>query len=275
MENIDLEFKIILNLIKSNSNEGLINGNKEYENIEKCAKLKLAYYKEKCFDKRLMEEISEKEMEELVYAIINFDKGIEQLEEESNETIYAMNELGERYCYANMDKEALKLFEEASNKGCIKAKYNKISLIGKMHYYGKGINKDYTKAFGLFSQVQETNAQAKFYLSKMYLFGYGVEEDEKMGENLIDEAVRMRSKEAIEFLFFYNANMVKLIQELNLEKNCAKKIMKFIDSLNVEKIKNITQKEKGVIDIEFEENKHYQVKLSCDGKLKSKGTFLF
>lgn len=269
MENTDIEYKIILNLIKSNCNEELVSENKEIKNIEKCAMLKLANYKAKCFDKRLIEEISEKEMKELVYAIINFDKGIEQLKKESIENIYAMNELGERYYNANMDEEALKLFEEAENKGCIIAKYNKITLLGKKFYYGKGINQDYIKAYELFSQVQETNAQAKYYLSKMYLFGYGVEEDEKMGENLIDEAVRMRSKEAIEFLFFYNENMVKLMQEFKLDKSIAKEILKKLDSLNVQNIKNIVQKGEGSIDVETQENVHYLISTSINNQIKS------
>ena len=136
-------------------------------------------------------------------------------------------------------------------------KYMFLYLLGKKYYYGNEPQKDYKKAFGLFSQAQKINAQAKYYLAKMYLFGYGVEENEKLSENLIDEAVRMKGKEAIEFIFNYNANIVKLMQEFKLDKNIAKEIVKRLDYLSAGNIRNIVKKEDGILDVETQENLHY------------------
>lgn len=234
----------------------------DYKKIVKSSMAKISYYNAICPHATFITENTEAEIEELPYIIINFNKGMEQIQEESSKDIYAMNELGERYLYANMDKEAFKLFEEAENKGCIRAKNNKLVLLGEKYYYGNETQKDYKKAFELFSQVQKTNAQAKYYLAKMYLFGYGVEENEKLSENLIDEAVRMKGKDAIEFIFNYNANMVKLMQEFNLDKDIAKEIVEKLDSLNAGNIKNIVQNEDEIIDVETQEDGHYFFKCS-------------
>ena len=74
-----------------------------------------------------------------------------------------------------------KLYKEA------KAQY----AVGKCYKDGKGVDKDRTKAVGLFSKAaQQGNADAQYQLGKSYMKGKGVAADQKKASSWLKKAVK-------------------------------------------------------------------------------------
>jgi len=208
-------------------------GRYDYMNILSSTILKISYYNSVCKNDNLMTMSSDEEIEMLAYEIIYFNKGTDELLKEADSDINAMNEIGERYSYSNLDDEAYKIFETAASKGSKKAMFNKIwclykgkgvkkdyelayteleklhqemssvkiiEMLGEMYYLGHGTEKNYEKAFEKFSFIERFNSEAKYYLGQMYLYGYGVEKDEEKAKKYIKDAAEMRNRKAIIFL---------------------------------------------------------------------------
>ena len=208
-------------------------GRYEYKNLLESTILKLSYYNAVCKNDNLMTMSSDEEIEMLAYEILYFNKGTDELLKNAYSDINAMNEIGKRYLYSNLDDEAYKIFETAASKGNKKAIFNKIwclykgkgvkrdyelaykeleklhnevssvkiiELLGEMYYLGNGTEKDYNRAFEKFSFIEKFNSEAKYYLGLMYLNGHGVEKNEEKAEKYIKDAAEMRNRKAIIFL---------------------------------------------------------------------------
>lgn len=208
-------------------------GRYNYMNILSSTILKISYYNSVCKNDNLMTMSSNEEIEMLAYEIIYFNKGTDELLKNAYSDINAMNEIGERYSYSNLDDEAYKIFETAASKGNKKAMFNKIwclykgkgvkrdyelayteleklhnevssvkiiEMLGEMYYLGNGTEKNYDKAFEKFSFIEMFNSEAKYYLGQMYLNGHGVEKNEEKAEKYFKDAAEMRNRKAIIFL---------------------------------------------------------------------------
>lgn len=220
----------IVNTLRDNLK--VINEEKYREYINS-AMLKLNYYYATIPGYHLMDLASERDVDELAYEIIYFNKGTDELKKESKANICAMNELCERYYYSNLYNEAFNLANEISLKGHKKAIYTKIlctylgngtqkneveafneltkyvnehvyfkarELLGEMYYFGNGTQQNYKKAFECFKEADGILASAEYYLGLMYINGQGVEVDEKKGLDYIIGAAKVRYKKAIEYI---------------------------------------------------------------------------
>ena len=204
-----------------------------YQEIIKSIMLKIKYYDKVCGSTRLMTFISDDEVDEFAYEILYLNKGTDELKTEISSNIFAMNELGERYSYAGMHDEAYKLFKAAADKGHKIAMYNKIwcmyygkgteqnyhqafvelnelvekigfphatLLLGQMYYQGHGVDKDYNLAFKCFKDIEEFNAEAKYYLGEIYLNGYGIIKDQGIRQDYMKKSAKERCKKAIDYI---------------------------------------------------------------------------
>ncbi len=206
----------------------------EYENMINIVILKINYYDYLIKEIPLMNIASEKDVTELANEIIYFNMGFEDLKKESQINKDAMYELGVRYDCAKMYKEAYNCFEIASKSNHKKAKYCKAlclclgsginkneelafkeiyqlcnsneiytkakKLMGKMYYYGKGIEQNYKKAFECFEDVKDEEKTAQYYIGKMYLKGYGVKKNKKLGKKYIINSAKLGCKKAIMYI---------------------------------------------------------------------------
>ena len=75
---------------------------------------------------------------------------------------------------SDIEKRFKNYYEKAADKGNVNAQY----YIGKLYYKGKGIEKDYKKAFEYLKKAAEQgHVDAQYYLGKCYYDGKGVEKD--------------------------------------------------------------------------------------------------
>ena len=123
--------------------------------------------------KYIGEKLDEKEYEE---------RNINDIISMSNEgNVDAMNELGVRYLYGKGvekdEKKAFELFNSASEKDCIKAKFN----LAMCYYKGYGIEQNDLVSFNILKELAEKYHHAKsyYYLGEFYFFGGPVEIDYK------------------------------------------------------------------------------------------------
>ena len=75
---------------------------------------------------------------------------------------------------SDIEKRFKNYYEKAADNGDANAQY----YIGKLYYKGKGIEKDYKKAFEYLKKAAEQgHVDAQYYLGKCYYDGKGVEKD--------------------------------------------------------------------------------------------------
>ena len=75
---------------------------------------------------------------------------------------------------SDIEKRFKNYYEKAADEGNVNAQY----YIGKLYYKGKGIEKDYKKAFEYLKKAAEQgHVDAQYYLGKCYYDGKGVEKD--------------------------------------------------------------------------------------------------
>ena len=73
---------------------------------------------------------------------------------------------------SDIEKRFKNYYEKAADKGNVNAQY----YIGKLYYKGKGIEKDYKKAFEYLKKAAEQgHVDAQYNLGVCYIEGFGVE----------------------------------------------------------------------------------------------------
>ena len=130
------------------------------------AMLKLNYYYATIPGYHLMDLASERDVDELAYEIIYFNKGTDELKKESKANICAMNELCDRYYYSNLYNEAFDLANEISLKGHKKAIYTKILCT----YLGNGTQKNEEEAFNELNKYVDEHVYFKRAFRRNVLF---------------------------------------------------------------------------------------------------------
>ena len=208
-----------------------------YEETLENTILKMCYFYNFSKDNSLMSTALEKDVEELAYNIIYFNKGTDELKNLNN--VHSQYELGERYLDAEMDNLAFECYSKAADGGHKLATYRKIICI----YKGYGTEKNeelafnelktfvkefvyskaelllgemyfekenYEEAFKQFEKMEKWETKAKFYLALMFMGGLGTEKDEDRARDLLIEAVNARNKDAIDYVI---ENGIVLIDE--------------------------------------------------------------
>lgn len=108
----------------------------------------------------------------------------------------AMNELGVRYINGEGvekdEKKAFELFNSASKKDCIKAKFN----LAMCYYNGNGIEQNDTVSFNILKELAEkyNHARSYYYLGEFYFFGGPVEIDYEKSFFYYNEALKINPK---------------------------------------------------------------------------------
>lgn len=108
----------------------------------------------------------------------------------------AMNELGVRYINGEGvekdEKKAFELFNIASEKDCIKAKFN----LAMCYYNGNGIEQNDTVSFKMLKELAEkyNHARSYYYLGEFYFFGGPVEIDYEKSFFYYNEALKINPK---------------------------------------------------------------------------------
>ena len=80
---------------------------------------------------------------------------------------------------------AFNFFKNGASKGSLKAKY----YLGRMYFYGEGVEQNYNVAIKLIWEAAEELPEAQSFLSAQYFSGTGVEQDFEMSFGLAKEAV--------------------------------------------------------------------------------------
>lgn len=91
--------------------------------------------------------------------------------------------LGNRYYHLPYSDRAVLYYKKAEELGFEKAKYG----IARCYYNGIGVNKDYEKAYKLFSEIMEDDIEAKYYIGLMYYNGRYVNQDYEKAYNILNE----------------------------------------------------------------------------------------
>ena len=105
----------------------------------------------------------------------------------------AMNELGVRYINGEGvekdEKKAFELFNSASEKNCIKAKFN----LAMCYYNGNGIEQNDAVSFNILKELAEkyNHARSYYYLGEFYFFGGPVEIDYEKSFFYYSEALKI------------------------------------------------------------------------------------
>ena len=109
----------------------------------------------------------------------------------------AMNELGARYSIGigvkKDEKKAFELYNKASEKNCIKAKYN----LAISYYRGRGVKKNKMLSLKILTELTEkyNYEKAFFYLGYIYYVGDPVEVDHKKALSYFNKALEMNPKD--------------------------------------------------------------------------------
>ena len=92
---------------------------------------------------------------------------------------------GDKEFFAGNYKEAVKLYQKASDQGSAKAQL----YLALMYEKGKGVKQDYKKAVVLFTKATDQgDATAQNNLAIMYEFGLGVKQDKTKAYQLYMKA---------------------------------------------------------------------------------------
>lgn len=108
----------------------------------------------------------------------------------------AINELGIRYINGEDiekdEKKAFELFNSASAKNCIKAKFN----LAMCYYNGNGIEQNELTSFNILKELAEkyNHAKSYYYLGEFYFFGGPVEIDYDKSFFYYNEALKVNPK---------------------------------------------------------------------------------
>lgn len=122
------------------------------------------------------------------------EKNINDIISMANEgNVDAMNELGVRYINGEDvekdEKKAFELFYSASEKNCIKAKFN----LAMCYYNGNGIEQNDAVSFNILKELAEkyNHARSYYYLGEFYFFGGPVEIDYEKSFFYYSEALKI------------------------------------------------------------------------------------
>ena len=108
---------------------------------------------------------------------------------------------------SDIEKRFKNYYEKAADKGNVNAQY----YIGKLYYKGKGIEKDYKKAFEYLKKAAEQgHVDAQYYLGKCYYDGKGVEKDY---EKAFELGIATGSASAFEYWLAEKEDVVKLLEK--------------------------------------------------------------
>ena len=131
--------------------------NKDYKERIKKAIIKISYYNSVVEGYHLRNIASEKDIDELSNEIIYFNKGLEELEQESKENNYAMYELRNRYYYSKEYSKAYEIYKNISESGHKNSTY----MMSVCIYNGEGVEKNEKKAFEILSNLVEKEVHTK------------------------------------------------------------------------------------------------------------------
>ena len=108
---------------------------------------------------------------------------------------------------SDIEKRFKNYYEKAADNGDANAQY----YIGKLYYKGKGIEKDYKKAFEYLKKAAEQgHVDAQYYLGKCYYDGKGIEKDY---EKAFELGIATGSASAFEYWLAEKEDVVKLLEK--------------------------------------------------------------
>lgn len=125
-------------------------------------------------------------------------------DEHANTLAGTIYEKGGNYVEQDIDKSIFYYQKAIEEVGALEAWL----ALGRIYYFGKGVNKDYQQAFYYYSSVDKDldNGVANLMLGKMYLNGHGVEKDLSQARTYFGKAI------SLGYVYGYT-NMALLEQE--------------------------------------------------------------
>lgn len=95
-------------------------------------------------------------------------------------------------------------------------------IMGTLYLYGEGVDKDEKKAKGYFQRAAENGlAESRYMIAQMYKHGMGVEKDPKLAQEYLEEAAEENS---------ISAKFDVAIQQLNQENGDLQKAVKYLET---------------------------------------------